>query len=88
MSNLNHTLEVKIPFQNNRFAATAQQVMSVDPIIRPESFQVEYVVSEEDNGTLLAKFSAEDDKSLRVGVNSSLSSILTIIETMDELDTV
>lgn len=79
---------MKIPFKDNRLATTAQKVMATDPIIRPESFQVEYMVSEDDNGTLLAKFSAEDDRSLRVGVSSSLSSILTIIETMDELDSV
>lgn len=83
-----HTLrEIKIPFQNERYAQIAQRVMSVDPILRPESFQVEYLIDPHDNGTLLAKFSAEDDRCLRVGVNSSVSSILTIIESIDELDT-
>lgn len=59
--------------------------MSADPVLKPESFQVEYQAVEAD-GSLLAKFSAEDDRILRVGVNSSISSLLTIVETMDELD--
>lgn len=78
--------EIKIPFQNERFAHIAQRVMSVDPILRPDSFQVEYIIDPNDNGTLLAKFSAEDDRCLRVGVNNSIASILTIIESIDELD--
>lgn len=78
--------EIKIPFQNERFAHIAQQVMNVDPILKPDSFQVEYIIDPNDSGTLLAKFSAEDDRCLRVGVNNSLASMLTIIESIDELD--
>lgn len=77
--------ELSIPFGKKEYAEIAQRVLEVDPILKPESFQVEYTV---DGGRkyLLCEFRSEDERSMRVGVNGVISSVLTILESIDELN--
>ncbi|CCD25323.1 chromatin DNA-binding EKC/KEOPS complex subunit PCC1 NDAI_0E05060 [Naumovozyma dairenensis CBS 421] len=86
MRTLDYTLEIRIPFPEERMATIAQQVLSPDPILKPEDFQVEYLKpATQHNNVLLVKFQSIDERVLRVGVSSVLDSIKTILETMDEL---
>ena len=50
--------------------------------MKPEDISVTYDVSD---CNLICKFQSIDERILRVGVNSVIESIKTIIETMDEL---
>ncbi|KAL3237565.1 chromatin DNA-binding EKC/KEOPS complex subunit PCC1 [Nakaseomyces bracarensis] len=81
---LTHTLNLRIPFETERHARIAQRVLSPDPILRPEDFQVDYTTHDT---TLLINFQSIDDRVLRVGVSSVIDSIKSIIESIDELDT-
>ncbi|EWH17449.1 Pcc1p [Saccharomyces cerevisiae P283] len=79
---LDHTLELKIPFETERQATIANKVLSPDPILKPQDFQVDY--SSEKN-VMLVQFRSIDDRVLRVGVSSIIDSIKTIVEAMDVL---
>ncbi|CAI4605922.1 AEL_collapsed_G0035270.mRNA.1.CDS.1 [Saccharomyces cerevisiae] len=79
---LDHTLELKIPFETERQATIATKVLSPDPILKPQDFQVDY--SSEKN-VMLVQFRSIDDRVLRVGVSSIIDSIKTIVEAMDVL---
>ncbi|CAI4045418.1 hypothetical protein SKDZ_11G2990 [Saccharomyces kudriavzevii ZP591] len=79
---LDHTLELQIPFETERQASIATKVLSPDPILKPQDFQVDY--SSEKN-IMLVRFRSIDDRVLRVGVSSVIDSIKTIVETIDEL---
>ncbi|CAI4046823.1 hypothetical protein SUVZ_11G3050 [Saccharomyces uvarum] len=79
---LDHTLELKIPFETEKQASIATRVLSPDPILKPQDFQADY---SSENNVVLAQFRSIDDRVLRVGVSSVIDSIKTIIETMDEL---
>lgn len=58
------------------------KVLLPDPIMKPEDFQVSY--STEDF-KLICDFESVDERLLRVGVNSVIESIKTIVESIDEL---
>ncbi|AJS30919.1 CPS_HP_G0146450.mRNA.1.CDS.1 [Saccharomyces cerevisiae] len=79
---LDHTLELRIPFETERQATIATKVLSPDPILKPQDFQVDY--SSEKN-VMLVQFRSIDDRVLRVGVSSIIDSIKTIVEAMDVL---
>ncbi|CAD6636744.1 XXYS1_4_G0043160.mRNA.1.CDS.1 [Saccharomyces cerevisiae] len=79
---LDHTLELKIPFETERQATIATKVLSPDPILKPQDFQVDY--SSEKN-VMLVQLRSIDDRVLRVGVSSIIDSIKTIVEAMDVL---
>ncbi|KAJ1533213.1 chromatin DNA-binding EKC/KEOPS complex subunit, partial [Saccharomyces cerevisiae] len=74
--------ELKIPFETERQATIATKVLSPDPILKPQDFQVDY--SSEKN-VMLVQFRSIDDRVLRVGVSSIIDSIKTIVEAMDVL---
>ncbi|CAI4650801.1 CBM_collapsed_G0036800.mRNA.1.CDS.1 [Saccharomyces cerevisiae] len=77
---LDHTLELRIPFETERQATIATKVLSPDPILKPQDFQVDY--SSEKN-VMLVQFRSIDDRVLRVGVSSIIDSIKTIVEAME-----
>ncbi|CAI4045407.1 chromatin DNA-binding EKC/KEOPS complex subunit PCC1 SKDI_11G3040 [Saccharomyces kudriavzevii IFO 1802] len=79
---LDYTLELQIPFETEGQASIATKVLSPDPILKPQDFQVDY--SSEKN-IMLVRFRSIDDRVLRVGVSSVIDSIKTIVETIDEL---
>ncbi|AJS32714.1 Pcc1p [Saccharomyces cerevisiae YJM326] len=79
---LDHTLELKIPFETERQATIATKVLSPDPILKPQDFQVDYSSEKND---MLVQFRSIDDRVLRVGVSSIIDSIKTIVEAMDVL---
>ncbi|AJS35664.1 Pcc1p [Saccharomyces cerevisiae YJM1248] len=79
---LDHTLELRIPFETERQATIATKVLSPDPILKPQDFQVDY--SSEKN-VMLVQFRSIDDRVLRVGVSSIIDSIKTIVEAMEVL---
>ena len=74
--------ELRIPFETERQATIATKVLSPDPILKPQDFQVDY--SSEKN-VMLVQFRSIDDRVLRVGVSSIIDSIKTIVEAMDVL---
>ncbi|CAI6635781.1 AAC_HP2_G0034100.mRNA.1.CDS.1 [Saccharomyces cerevisiae] len=79
---LDHTLELKIPFETERQATIATKVLSPDPILKPQDFQVDYI---SEKNVMLVQFRSIDDRVLRVGVSSIIDSIKTIVEAMDVL---
>ncbi|KAG0677675.1 EKC/KEOPS complex subunit [Kluyveromyces marxianus] len=77
-----HSLRLEVPFENSRQADVARKVLLPDPIMKPEDFHVRYSAQD---SKLVCEFESVDERILRVGVNSVIESIKTIIETMDEL---
>ncbi|CAR65216.1 chromatin DNA-binding EKC/KEOPS complex subunit PCC1 [Kluyveromyces lactis] len=77
-----HSLHLEIPFESIKQADVARKVLLPDPIMKPEDFQVTY--STQDT-KLICDFESVDERILRVGVNSVIESIKTIVETIDEL---
>lgn len=74
--------ELEIPFEDSKQAGIAQRVLSPDPILRPQDFQVEYSTR---GNILKIQFKSIDDRVLRVGVSNVIDSLKTIIEAIDEL---
>ena len=73
---------MKVPFKTEQQAVIATRVLSPDPILKPQDFQIDY--SSEKN-VMLVQFRSIDDRVLRVGVSSVIDSIKTVVEAMDEL---
>ncbi|KAK9894452.1 Pcc1-domain-containing protein [Cystobasidium minutum MCA 4210] len=78
-----HTVTVSIPFENERQAATALRVISVDKILRSDTVSRELRV-EGDN--LVATYQAVSARQVRVALDHFFSDVQLVTDTMNEFD--
>ncbi|CDR45332.1 CYFA0S17e01816g1_1 [Cyberlindnera fabianii] len=76
-----HKLDINIPFEEPKQATIAKKSLEPDPIMRPDDIRVRFLVEE---SSLVIKFEATTDRTLRVAASSVLESLKTVIETIDE----
>ncbi|KAI9225253.1 MAG: transcription factor Pcc1-domain-containing protein [Piptocephalis tieghemiana] len=81
---MSHSLCLSIPFPDRRLAEYAQQVLSVDPELKPSEIQRTFSVT--DTGVLEVTFQSKQLKLIRVSANGLLELVHVIIQTMDAFD--
>lgn len=74
--------ELRVPFEDANQAKIAANTLSPDLALRPQEFEVRYETKDSD---LIVHFAGISARTLRVGVSSTIDSIKTILETIDEL---
>ncbi|AOW07514.1 CTAG/Pcc1 family [Yarrowia lipolytica] len=78
-----YTLDVEIPFPNDRQAQIVCTTISQDKPLKADELSHELTTK---GSSLLIHFAAASNRSLRVGVNNMMDNIGTAIECLDELD--
>ena len=78
MSQLPVSLSINIPFLNNNHALIAQKSLSPDPMLKPDTVNVQYKIK--NNSILNIVVNGIDDRVIRVTVNNLLENLKTIIE--------
>ncbi|KAJ8096856.1 CTAG/Pcc1 family [Lipomyces tetrasporus] len=95
MTTHDHHLTLTIPFSTPRQAQIAYNAISPDPQLKPDQFTQVLSVSkaigscDESNNPgriLIAKFEAESERVLRVGVNGFLESLGVVVGCLKDLD--
>ncbi|CDO51109.1 similar to Saccharomyces cerevisiae YKR095W-A PCC1 Component of the EKC/KEOPS protein complex [Geotrichum candidum] len=81
-----YTLTISIPVDTKRHAEVLLQSLSPDPELKPELISKEFSVEDGEKPALKVTFIAQNNKILRVAVNSLLDSVIELLECIEELE--
>jgi EKC/KEOPS complex subunit PCC1/LAGE3 len=75
-----------IPVDTKHHAEVLLKSLSPDPELKPEQISKEFSVEDSEKPALKVTFTAQNNKILRVAVNSLLDSIIELLECIEELE--
>ncbi|VEU20039.1 DEKNAAC100597 [Brettanomyces naardenensis] len=80
---LTHTLEFKIPFENEKQSIIAKNSLSPDPLLKPDELKVSF---SNDGNVLKITFRGTSDRMIRVAANNIMDNLKTVLECFEVFD--
>jgi len=80
---MEHSLEVEIPLETAEQASAVYRSLVPDPELKPHEFTKRLVL---DGNRLQASFAGVSERTLRVGVNSFMDSVIEALECVSVFD--